>query len=136
MTSTTRMAVSVLAGLVLSAGAALAGGAPKQADIDACNKEAAAIKAGKAPSTAPGSATPGSGPSGGQSSVQNRPLDSTTGQPQGTRKDDMKKDTQGGMMKKDAPAGDLMKGMAPAGETDPAYRATYMECLKKRGYTS
>jgi hypothetical protein len=135
MASTMRMAVSIFAAVVLSAGAALAGGAPKQADIDACNKEAAALKAGKAPSTAPGSATPGAGPSGGQGSVQNRPMDSTTGQPQGTRKDDMKKDTQG-MMKKDAPASDLMKGMAPAGETDPAYRATYTECLKKRGYTS
>jgi hypothetical protein len=29
-----------------------------------------------------------------------------------------------------------LKGMAPLGQTDPAYRASYLECLKKRGYTS
>jgi hypothetical protein len=123
MRSATGLVASVLTGLLLASSAAAIGpGEPKQTDIDACNQEAAAVKAGKSPSTAPGSALPGSGPSGGQGSPQNRPLDSTTGQQ--------------GMKKGPSTASDLLKGMAPAGHKDPAYRASYLECLKKRGYTS
>jgi hypothetical protein len=110
MSSATRIAVSVVTSLLLASSAAVGGGAPKQTDVDACNQEAA---------------MPGSGPSGGQGSPQNRPLDSTTGQP------GMKKD-----MHPTSPTSDLLKGMAPLGQTDPAYRASYLECLKKRGYTS
>jgi hypothetical protein len=111
--------------LLLGAGAALGAGAPKQTDVDACNREAAAVQSGKSPSTAPGSALPGSGPSGGQGSIQTRPMDSTKDMPK-----------QEGMKRDMTPSSDLMKGMAPAGQNDPAFRATYLECLKKRGYTS
>ena len=77
MTSTSRMAASVGIALLFSAGAAIGAGAPKKTDVDACNQEAMAVQKGKSPSAAPGSAIPGSGPSGGQGSIQNRPMDST-----------------------------------------------------------
>ena len=33
-------------------------------------------------------------------------------------------------------SGDLTKGMAQVDQSNPAYRATYLECLQKRGYSS
>jgi hypothetical protein len=122
MTSSRSVGAALLTGLFLTAGVAVAAGPPKQADVEACNKEAASMRKGKSSATAPGSATPGSGPSGGQGSTQNRPMDSTTGQ-QGKSGDSKR-------------SSEITKGMAPAGESDPAYRASYLECLKKRGYTS
>jgi hypothetical protein len=127
MKGTSRTAVSVVAGVLLTAGVAV-GMPPKQADVDACNKEAAAMKQGKSPSMAPGSATPGTGPAGGQGTIQNRPMEGTTGQQGGTTKKESMSTTP--------PASDVLKGMAPVGETDAAYRTTYLECMKKRGYTS
>lgn len=122
MTATRNVGAAFLTGLLLTAGVAVAAGPPNQADVEACNTEAASVRKGKSATTAPGSAVPGSGPSGGQGAAQNRPLDSTTGQ-QGKSGDSKS-------------SSEITKGMAPAGESDPAYRASYLQCLKKRGYTS
>ena len=129
MTSTSRMAASVGIALLFSAGAAIGAGAPKQTDVDACNQEAMAVQKGKSPSAAPGSAIPGSGPSGGQGSIQNRPMDSTVDSTKNMPK-------QEGMKTDASRSSDLTKGMAPAGQNNAAYRASYLECLKKRGYSS
>ena len=140
----TLMTLSVMIGFLLElAGPAFAAG-PTQSDFDACNR---AAQAAAAPSAAPSTGATGPSittPSGtpdssagvqpGGTSGKTGPMITgsarTPGTPGGVAEGTGalgKNDTSG-------PGTTTVPGMSSEGQSDPAFKAAFLDCMKQRGF--
>lgn len=125
MSSFTRTtALLTAAGFLVAWGAAFAAD-PTQADFDICNQQAqaatttgAATPGAQAPSASPGTDKPDTQAPSASPSTDKPSVQAPSASP-GTEK----------------PAGEQqLRGMAAAGETNPAYKIAYRDCMKQRGF--
>jgi len=127
----------VLAGISLLTLTSVTGAAgPGQADFDICNKEAHGQAA--SPSAAPAAAgdvttkpgTPVSPSAAATTETPPAPNSSgTAGADPG-----VKPGTPVSPSAETTSPDDLSRGMAAAGQADPAFRHAYIECMKRRGF--
>jgi hypothetical protein len=130
---------SIALTLVILAGAALAA-QPTKGDIDLCNQKAAQVS--KATPVKPGVGTqrgPAPPPTTGRSADSTKPgtpvSPGTAAQPApGTGSPQPGSNPTGGRVTDSTQPGvsPSQLGMAPIGETDPAYRQTYLACINER----
>jgi hypothetical protein len=130
--------VSFVAGLVMALASTTLAAEPTQGDFDACNR---AAQAASSPSAAPSTGATGPSittPSGtpdttggvqpGGTTTKTGPMITGTGRtpasPGGVA------EGTGALSKDDAPT----RGMSPEGMKDPAFKATFQECMKQRGF--
>jgi hypothetical protein len=140
---------------LLALGSLAEAAAPVQADFDVCNTEARARTASPSaapaterdgaakpgspvsPSAAPATKSPTPPPTSGDTgtkpgtpvspsaaptdATKTPPPPSTTGTPSGTSSASSAPDA-------------LSRGMAAAGQSDPAFKQAYMDCMKRRGF--
>ena len=130
-------------GLLTLAGVADAA-APGQADFDACNKEAYTRAA--SPSAAPAAggdvtAKPGTPVSPSAAPTMEPPTTPSPSAPAGADPGTRPGTPVSPSAETSAPVpgastapGDLSRGMAAAGQADPAFRHAYLECMKRRGF--
>jgi hypothetical protein len=116
--------------------------AQTQVDFDACNQQAKATAASPSasPSTSPGAGggstmtSPGSPDANRQPNASGR-MSGSAGSPgtgAGTTSGGTSGTTSGGSTA--AGADVRLQGMATAGLTDEAYKQTYRDCMKRRGF--
>lgn len=120
-------------------GAALAA-QPTKTDVDLCNQKAAQV--GKATPVKPGAGTtrePAPPPTTGRQAESNKPgtpvSPGTASQPApGTGSPQPGSNPTGGRVTDSSQPGipPSQLGMAPVGETDPAYRQAYLACINER----
>jgi hypothetical protein len=149
-----RVETLVLAGASLLIFGSVADAArPAQADFDACNREAQARAA--SPSAAPATGGDTASKPGTPVSPSAAPATETPQTPSPTSTTRGDSDTKPGTPvspsaapstetpQAPSPSGvsgaspasdDLSRGMAAAGQSDPAFRQAYMECMKQRGF--
>jgi hypothetical protein len=135
--------IIILSGLSLLTFASVADAAgPAQADFDSCNKEAYNRAASPSAAPAPGGDVPKSGTPVSPSAAPTTGAPSTpsTSAPAGADRA-----TRPGTPvapsaepRTSAPSvstpDDRSRGMAAAGQADPAFRRAYVECMKRRGF--
>jgi len=126
-----------LSGVGLMTWSIAAAAGPAQADFDTCNREAHAQAASPsaAPATGGDSAKPGT-----PVSPSATPTTETPSTPSPPPASGVGPDAKPGtpVSPSAAPAtsasDDVVRGMAAAGHTDPAFRSAYMGCMKRRGF--
>jgi hypothetical protein len=109
---------------------------PAQADFDACNKDAAAKT--ENPSAAPRTGEAGTAKSGTPVSPSTAPSSPApvTPSPAPKGRTDAGPGTPVSPSKATTSSpSDVSRGMAAAGQSDPAFRLAYTECMGRRGFS-
>jgi hypothetical protein len=112
--------------------------APAAADFDICNREAHAQAA--SPSAAPATGGATAAKPGTPVSPSAAPATETPSTPSPSPATGADAGTKPGTPVSPSAAGasstsdDVSRGMAAAGQADPAFKHAYMECMKRRGF--
>jgi hypothetical protein len=122
---------------LLALGSLAEAAAPVQADFDVCNTEARARTA--SPSAAPaterdGAAKPGSPVSPSAAPATKSPTPPPTSGDTGTKPGTPVSPSAAPTDATKTPPDALSRGMAAAGQSDPAFKQAYMDCMKRRGF--
>ena len=128
--------ILVLSGVSLLAFGSIADAAgPAPADFDVCNREAHAQAA--SPSAAPGTGGDTATKPGTPVSPSAAPATNTPSTPSPSPAPGADMGTRPGTPvspSASSASDDVSRGMAAAGQGDPAFRHAYMECMKRRGF--